>query len=190
MNSSSLQQRAELLGFSSVKAFKKECAPNFDFKGALHDHNSHKSTVINYPNYSITIESDEKIHELVCLLNKFKPTTSTTCQCDYFGYANIGFTLNGFQIFSNILLEAAIKRQQKSHPNLSENEIMDLVYELSIIQRFVFDTSEKQTQTNKLRLKTNICDGKNTWDQIIIWQFLTTDITAVYTELQDIFSYY
>lgn len=189
---SKLSERAKLLGFTSVKSYKKACAPNFNCEEVLHDHkHTQVSSQIDYQGYYIELKTDEKIHELVRLLNKIYPTTNMSCQCDYFGYANISFTLNGFQIFTNMLLETAKKRQKILNPNLSENQILDLVYELSIIQRFVFDSSEKQSsRTNKLTFKSNICDGENKWSQIIIWQFLTTDIEDICKELNDIFSYY
>ena len=186
-----IENRAKKLGFNNSLSFLKNCSPDFDIHKSIETHKQTKS-IIEYDDFQQYIETDDEIHELVCLLNKFRPTTSMSCQYDMYGYANISFTMTGFTFFTNILLKHAKLFISTKYPSLSNEEVSELVLNLNIIKRFIINNvhsnNENMSNTNKFSISCSIHSGEDSFSQRIIWQFLTADIRQITDDIKEIFN--
>ncbi len=183
-----IESRAKKLGYKTVESFLENCAPNFDIEKTIEKHKQMETILPNM----YKIETDEEIHELVCLLNKYKPTTTMSCQCDFYGYANINFTLTGFKYVTDMLFDCAKTYIKNLLPNLPDDKILDLVFELDIIKRFIFDigspviNKDTEDKTNKISMCCYMNYEENKLCQSIRWQFLTTDIIKITSQVKAI----
>ena len=153
-----IENRAKKLGFNNSLSFLKNCSPDFDIHKSIETHKQTKS-IIEYDDFQQYIETDDEIHELVCLLNKSRPTTSMSCQYDMYGYANISFTMTGFTFFTNILLKHAKLFISTKYPSLSNEEVSELVLNLAD-EDLAESFSDFQKLKNKLeKYKDNYVAG-------------------------------
>lgn len=119
-----------------------------------------------------TIEVDEKLVELIRLLNLYDDTTVTSCQHDLFGWASIAFSFDGY----STLLKSIVEKSKLKYGDKYDTA--------PALNRFQFHTD---FFGNRVDCSCLLCDGMDDVDFRVNMRFTQSEIPVVVRELHDIF---
>lgn len=153
----------------SEEDVKQNLSPEYD----IEQNCNHKQVTINICGEEI--EVDEKLSDLITLINSDNFYTIMSCQHDRFGWSSITFSIEGFLKFSNKLLK---KAKQKY------NNDIDKIYSLNIIQRFQFTTFNG---TSNVDCSNYIYDGDDEFRFSVNIRFKQSEISMFEEELKELF---
>lgn len=147
---------------------KKDLCPEYD----INQRGSHKTIDLILCDEVIPI--DEKLVNLMKLINYSDINTTQCCQHDLFGWASIQFSLKGYVRFANKLLKKAKEKY---------NNDMDKIFELDIIQRFRINT-DFNNKTHSC--KYDIYDGTDEFIFTITMRFRQSEIPILEKNIKDL----
>ncbi len=128
---------------------------------------------------------DEKLVNLIKLINKYDMNTISTCQHNWFGWACITFHIEGYISFVNKILEKAREKYQGD---------MNKIYELNVFNRFQFNTMFDNARTK------SISDSKRIYTKCLLFDeeygfsfevsinLLQSEISQLESELSELFN--
>ena len=147
---------------------KERLCAEFDLDQWIGEH--HTITVIIH---GYEFEIDEKLAKLFKLMNKYDLVTSQSCQHNWFGWASISFSSEGYLKFLNKILE-----------KIGSDVDRDKVYEMDIIKRYEVDTREKNKRMFCLYA---LYEGRDQFVSNVVIEFLQSEIPKMEKELEELF---
>ncbi len=146
---------------------EKEICPEYD----LMQRCNHSEIDFTIRDYEFSI--DEKLVDLIKLMNHFEFTTQSSCQHDWFGWTSITFDSETYNCFVKNVIDMTIRKYGEKSIESRET-----------IYRFMFDTSEKQS---RVTCRCFVPCGETEARVSISIRFLQCEIGKLVDELTDIF---
>lgn len=163
-----IQRLSKMYDMTNTEVIK-ELSPEFD----INQNCNHKQVIIKILDNEIEI--DEKIADLIKIINNDDFYTIQSCQHDRFGWCSIQFHIDGFIKFTNKLLKQA---------KIKYNNDMDKIYSLDIIQRFVFNTTNNK---NNISCSNYIYDNLENFSFTVSIRFKQSEIKVLENEILNLF---
>jgi len=194
-----IHRMAQIDGISDEQ-YRERCVPNYDSsKGGNHQQ---KTIDVGYDpevckhfsdqekkvicSMKFQIEVDEKLAELLTIINQDRLITEMSCQYDYYGYSGISFSVEGYNYFMN-KLKTCIER--KYGTEWEQDDIYEKPDVKEILNRLTPRLS--QPRNNKVSYLAGIFYDGTTYNYSpsINWQFYQEDIPTIVAQLKTILAF-
>jgi hypothetical protein len=152
----------------SVEEINKRLCPEF------YPNESKNCKQVNLQIHNSTFIVDEKLVNLIKLINKYDLNTKSSCQKDIFGWSSISFSDDGFKNFTKTLIKKGIEK----YGNIDE------VCRYDIIERLIFSTDN---DNKKITCMNYIVDGVDDFQFVVKWNFKPSEISRIEKEIGEIF---
>ena len=163
-----IHRRAQFYHISDEE-YREKCVPNFDITRGRNHHQ--RKIYVSWNHQPCYV--DEKLAELVTIINQDALLTQQSCQYDLTGYASIDFSQDGYTYFVNKLITCMNRKYGKKIPS----EANDL------LNRFIYRIPEpKNNKVEYLGLLTNTRE----FNPVILWSFYQEDIPTIVSQLKTI----
>jgi len=126
--------------------------------------------------HGVEYKIDKKLTTLFQLINKYDMNTYTSCQHNKFGWASVGFTVDGYQRF----LDKIVEKARAKH-----NNDRNKVCEMNIIDRYSFNTL--LNKNNRVNVMCEIFCGLDYFHMSIHYKFKQSEIPILESELKELF---
>jgi predicted NUDIX family phosphoesterase len=152
----------------SIEEINKKLCPEFN----VNENRNHKQVCIKIHDCEFNV--DEKLVNLIKLINKYNLNTISSCQHDMFGWSYISFNIDGFKNFTKMLIKKGIEKYNN----------IDELYKYDIIERLSFSTQDN----NNIHCMNYINDSNNdNFEFIINWNFKLSEIPIIEKEIRELF---
>ncbi len=165
---------------ATVEQVKDKLSPEYD----IAQRGNHTTVEISL--HGDIYHIDEKLVNLFTLINKYDMNTISSCQHNWFGWAGITFSVEGYIRFVNTIIE---KTRQKYHDD------EDKVWELDICSRFLFNYRQERYRqstsiTESLRIYPMFLayDGDDFPSFSISVDLLQSEIPKLESQLSELFN--
>jgi len=158
-------------------------ARDFDFqKCNFFGQTPNSETTILVANNSKELIVSTQLKSIMTILNQDKIVAPGSIHRNHFGYSSICFTLDGFQQWVNRLIEAAFRKHK------TNVHILPIVNRFccSIIQQQNIYSKLQKQETNFLYLSSNVEPKSSSFELMIYWNFLPSDIDLIFEQLNDL----